>query len=75
MIINTCNAIKSNAKINCMSNKHDALKKLKLKVIENNKHQNGNKNQDTHTILKNILRFKLKYLKVLKESNVNIPKL
>ena len=58
-----------------MSNKHDGLKKLKLKVIENNKHQNGNKNQDTHTILKNILRFKLKYLKVLKESNVNIHKL
>ena len=39
MIIQTHNAIKSNAKINCMSNKHDALKKLKLKVIENNKHQ------------------------------------
>ena len=30
MIILTRNAIKSNAKINCMSNKpHDALKKLK----------------------------------------------
>ena len=39
MIIQTCNEIKSNTKINCMSNKHDALKKLKLKVIENNKHQ------------------------------------
>ena len=39
MIIWTRNEIKSNAKINCMSNKHDALKKLKLKVIENNKHQ------------------------------------
>ena len=44
MIFQTINAIKSNAKINCMSNKHDALKKLKLKVIENNKHQNGYKN-------------------------------
>ena len=39
MIIWTCNAIKSSAKINCMSNKHDALQKLKLKAIENNKHQ------------------------------------
>ena len=27
------NAINSNAKINCMSNKHDALKKLKLKAL------------------------------------------
>ena len=33
MIIWTRNAIKSNAKINCMSNKHDALRKLKLKPI------------------------------------------
>ena len=32
-------------------------------------------NQDTQTILKKILRLKLKYLKVLKESNVNIHKL
>ena len=39
MIIRTCNEIKSKAKINCMSNKHDVLKKLKLKAIENNKHQ------------------------------------
>ena len=48
MIIQTCNAIKSNAKINCMSNKtHDALRKLKLKALESNKHQHGYKNQDT----------------------------
>ena len=33
MIIQTHNAIKSNVKINCMSNKHDALRKLKLKAI------------------------------------------
>ena len=52
MIIWTRNAIESNAKINCMSNKHDALKKLKLKVIENSKHQKGYKNQDTQTVLK-----------------------
>ena len=39
MIIQTHNAIKSNAKINCMSNMHDALKKLKLKATENNKHK------------------------------------
>ena len=37
MISQTRNAIKSKDKINCMSNKHDALKKLKLKAIENNK--------------------------------------
>ena len=48
MIINTCNAIKSNAKINCMSNKHDALRKLKLRAIERNKYQNDYKNQDTN---------------------------
>ena len=48
-----------------MSNKHDALKKLKLKAIENNKHQKGYKNQDTQTILKKKLSFKLKYLKAL----------
>ena len=47
MIIQTRNAIKSNAKINCMSNKHDALKKLKLRAIESNNHQNNYKNQDT----------------------------
>ena len=41
MITWTHNAIKNNAKINCMSNKHDALKKLKLKAIESNKHKNG----------------------------------
>ena len=58
-----------------MSNKHDAFKKLKLKAIENNKHQKGYKNQDTQTILKKKLSFKLKYLKALKESNVNIHKL
>ena len=52
MIIQTHNAIKSNAKINCMSNKHDALKKLKLKVIEINKHKKGYKNQDTQIVLK-----------------------
>ena len=52
MIIRTRNAIKSNAKNNCMSNKHDALNKLKLKVIENNKHQRGYKNQDTQIVLK-----------------------
>ena len=39
MIIRLCNAIKSNAKINCMSNMHDALKKLKLKALESNKYQ------------------------------------
>ena len=38
MIIRTRNATKSNAKINCMSNKYDALTKLKLNAIENNKH-------------------------------------
>ena len=43
MIIQTSNAIKSNAKINYMSNKHDALKKLKLSALESNKHQNGYK--------------------------------
>ena len=47
MIIQTYNAIKSNAKFNCMSNNHDALKKLKRKAIENNKHQKGYRNQDT----------------------------
>ena len=47
MIIRICNAIKSNAKINCMSNMHDAIKKLKLKALESNEHQNGYKNQDT----------------------------
>ena len=47
MIIRTSNTIKSNAKINCMSNKHDALRKLKLKALESNKHQNGYENQDT----------------------------
>ena len=45
MNIYLVNAIKSNAKINCMSNNHDALKKLKLKAIEINKHQEGYKNQ------------------------------
>ena len=43
-----------------MSNKHDALKKLKLKVIENNKHKKGYKNQDAQIVLS----FKLKYLKI-----------
>ena len=52
MITWTRNAIKSNAKYNCMSNKHDALKKLKLKAIENNKHKKGYKNQDTQIVLK-----------------------
>ena len=52
MIIRTRNAIKSNVKINCMSNKHDALKKLKLKAIEINKHQEGYRNQDTQIVLK-----------------------
>jgi len=52
MIIRTRNAIKSNAKINCIYNKHDELKKLKLKAIENNKNQSGYKNQDTQTVLK-----------------------
>ena len=47
MIIRTRNAIKSNAKINCISNKHDALRKLKLRAIESIKHQNDYKNQDT----------------------------
>ena len=75
MNIYLVNAIKSNAKINCMSNNHDALKKLKLKAIEISKHQEGYKNQDTQTILKKKLSFKLKYLKALKESNVNIHKL
>ena len=40
-------AIKSIAKINCMSNKHDALRKLKLKAKKINKHKKGYKNQDT----------------------------
>ena len=52
MITWTHYAIKNNAKINCMSNKHDALKKLKLKVIEINKHKKGYKNQDTQIVLK-----------------------
>ena len=40
MIILTHNAIKSSAKINCMSNiPHDALKKLRLEAIDNYKHQ------------------------------------
>ena len=52
MIIWTRNEIKSNAKINCMSNKHDALKKLKLKGIEINKHQEGYRNQDAQIVLK-----------------------
>ena len=52
MIIQTQNAIKSYVKINCMSNKHNALKKLKLKAIEINKYQEGYKNQDTHIVLK-----------------------
>ena len=56
MIIQTRNAIKSNAKINCMSNKYDALRKLKLRVIESNKHQNRYKNQDTQKLLK-IIKF------------------
>ena len=47
MIIQTHNAIKSNAKINCMSNKHDALKKLKLKAIESNKHKKGYQKKKT----------------------------
>ena len=45
-------AIKSIAKINCMSNKHDALKILKLKVIDINKHQEGYRNQDAQIVLK-----------------------
>ena len=45
-------AIKSIAKINCMSNKHDALKLLKLKVIDINKHQEGYRNQDSQIVLK-----------------------
>ena len=52
MITWTRNAIKSNAKYNCMSNKHDALKKLKLKAIENNKPQRDYKSQDTQIVLK-----------------------
>ena len=48
MIIRTRNAIKSNARIKCMSNKHDALRKLKLRAIESNNYQNGYKNQDTN---------------------------
>ena len=40
MITRTRNAIKSNAKINCMSNiPHDALKKLRQVAIDNYKHQ------------------------------------
>ena len=50
MIIRSRNAIKSNAKNNCVSNKHDALKKLKLKAIESNKHKNGyQKNKPRYT--------------------------
>ena len=56
-------------------NKHDALKKLKLKAIEINKHQEGYKNQNTHNSTIDKLKFKLKYIKALKESNVNIHKL
>ena len=52
MIIQTRNAIKSNAKINFMSHKHEALKQLKLKAIESNKQQNSYKNQGTHKVLK-----------------------
>ena len=53
MIIRTRNAIKSNAKINCMSNKHDALRKLKLKAIDNNKHQDMSIKTKIHKSTKN----------------------
>ena len=53
MIIRTCNVIKSNAKTNCMSNKHDALRKLKLKAIDNNKHQNMSIKTKIHKSTKN----------------------
>ena len=52
MIIWTRNTIKSNAKINFLSNTHDAIKKLKLRAIENNKHKKGYKNQDTKIVIK-----------------------
>ena len=38
MIIRTRIVIKSNAKTNCMSNKHAVIKTLKLNAIEINKH-------------------------------------
>ena len=53
MIIRICNAIKSNAKINCMSNKpHDALKKLKQDAIDNYKHQEMVIKTNEHKVLK-----------------------
>jgi len=53
MIILTRNAIKSSAKINCMSNiPHDALKKLRLEAIDNYKHQEAAIKIKIHKVLK-----------------------
>ena len=53
MIILTCNAIKSNFKINCMSNiQHDALKKLRQEAIDNYKHQEMAIKPKIHKVLK-----------------------
>ena len=54
MIIRTCNAIKSNAKINCMSNKpHDALKKLEREAIDDYRYQETAIKTKVHKVLKN----------------------
>ena len=53
MIIQIHNAIKSNAKINCMSNiPHDALKKLRQDTIDNYKHQEMTIKTKIHRVLK-----------------------
>ena len=53
MIIQKHNAIKSNVKINCMSNKpHDALKKLREEAIDNYKHQETAIKTKVHKVLK-----------------------
>ena len=53
MIIQIRNAIKSNAKINCMSNiPHDALKKLRQDTVDNYKHQEMTIKTKIHRVLK-----------------------
>ena len=53
MIIRTCNAIKSNTEINCMSNiPHNALKKLRQKAKDNYKHQETAIKTKEHKVLK-----------------------
>ena len=53
MIIQTHNAIKSNAIINCISNiPHDALNKLRQEAIDNYKHQETAIKTKVHKVLK-----------------------